>query len=283
MSPAADTDLAPYPIAGVDEVGRGPLAGPVVAAAVVLDPRRPIDGLADSKRLGAAERERLDELIRRRAAAWCVASASVAEIDELNILHASLLAMSRAVAGLTRPPAPSAALAGERAVDVAIAARFTAGADESARPAAAAPTHAPRAPSGVPPGASSDVPSGPADPVGCRPGAAPALVLVDGNRCPDGLPYPCCAVIEGDGRVRSIAAASIVAKVARDALMRAWDEHLPAFGFARHKGYATKEHREALARHGATPLHRRSFAPVRLALAGAAAAPPITDRSRTGA
>ena len=265
MSPRPDTDFAPFPIAGVDEVGRGPLAGPVVAAAVVLDPRRPIDGLDDSKRLGAAERERLDVLIRRRAASWCVASASVTEIDELNILHASLLAMRRAVAGLTRPPAPTGPPTDERAVNAAVAAGFVAGPDGPGR--ADGP----------------EDPADPPDPTGARPGAAPALVLVDGNRCPDRLPYPCCAVIEGDGRVRSIAAASIVAKVARDALMRAWDERLPGFGFARHKGYATREHREALLRHGVAPLHRRSFAPVRLALAGTNNASPTSHRSRTRA
>ena len=236
MPPAAANAFAPFPIAGVDEVGRGPLAGPVVAAAVVLDPRRPVDGLDDSKRLDAATRERLDERIRRRAAAWCVASASVAEIDELNILGASLLAMRRAVAGLT-----GTVLAGERGAG----GRAAAAADERGG-------------------------AGPADPAAGRAGVAPALVLVDGNRLPE-LPYPACAVIGGDARVRAIAAASIVAKVARDAVMRAWHEHHPAFGFARHKGYATKEHREALVRCGATPLHRASFAPVRAALAAAGA------------
>ena len=238
MPTPADTPPAPYPIAGVDEVGRGPLAGPVVAAAVILDPRRPVDGLDDSKRLEEPERERLDGLIRRRALAWCVASASVEEIDRLNILQASLLAMRRAVAGLVETP-------------------------------------------GGPPSGLVDPAREPlADPFARRPGgpeAVPALVLVDGNRCPE-LPYPACAVVGGDGRVRAIAAASIVAKVARDALMRRWHECHPQFGFAAHKGYATRTHREALARHGALPLHRRSFAPVRAALArGAAGAPTVNE------
>ena len=226
MPPVDHTLAPPFAIAGVDEVGRGPLAGPVVAAAVILDPDRPVDGLDDSKRLGEPERARLDALIRRRALAWCVASASVAEIDALNILHASLLAMRRAVEGLV--------------------------AEGDAREGGPASAASPE----------------PADPRGARrapPGTVPSLVLVDGNRCPV-LPYPAAAIVGGDGRVRAIGAASIVAKVARDGLMRRWHAHHPEFGFAAHKGYATRTHRDALARLGATPLHRRSFAPVRDAI-----------------
>lgn len=183
-------------VAGVDEAGRGPLVGPVVAAAVILDPARPIEGLADSKRLSARRREALAALIRERALAWAVASASPAEIDRLNILHATLLAMQRAVAGL----APAA----ER-------------------------------------------------------------VLVDGNRCP-ALPCPVEAVVGGDASVAAISAASILAKVARDADCVRLDADYPGYGFAAHKGYPTAVHLEALARLGPCPEHRRSFAPVRRAL-----------------
>jgi len=242
MPRSADTLAPPFTLAGVDEVGRGPLAGPVVAAAVVLDPHRPVDGIDDSKRLGERDRERLDTAIRARARAWCVASASVAEIDELNILHASLLAMRRAVDGLVRADAGGASPAVRDA---------PAGGD-----------------AGDSPGARPGGATGFADPFESRPGgpaARPALVLVDGNRCPP-LPCPAAAIVGGDARVRAIAAASIVAKVARDALMRRWHERYPEFGFAAHKGYATKQHREALERLGATPLHRRSFAPVQAAL-----------------
>lgn len=224
MPTHSPTHLTLFPVAGVDEVGRGPLAGPVVAAAVVLDPARPVDGLDDSKALDAADRERLDALIRRKAVAWCVAEASIEEIDRLNILHASLLAMQRAVAGLA---------------------------------------------------------------------CVPALVLVDGNRCP-ALETPSTAIVKGDSRVRCIAAASIIAKVARDRFMTEQDAVFPGFDFARHKGYGTAHHREALARLGATPLHRRSFTPVREALAsrgpyrmrtavvGLSPAEPATDGSVDG-
>ena len=223
--------LTPFPIAGVDEVGRGPLAGPVTAAAVVLDPRRPVDGLADSKALGEADRARLDAAVRRRALGVGLGEASVAEIDRLNVLHASHLAMRRALGAL---------LGALRAA-------------------------------GHPPF---------------------ALVLVDGNRLPgppggvadDGSPAPVArgaaadaspgalqaAVVKGDGRVASIAAASIVAKVARDALMVRLHERFPEYGFDGHKGYPTAAHREALLRCGPAPVHRRSFGPVRAALEGRA-------------
>ena len=179
-------------VAGVDEVGRGPLAGPVVAAAVVLDPEQPIEGLRDSKELSATEREELDERIRKRAFAWALGRADVAEIDRINILRASLVAMRRAVVAL---------------------------------------------------------------------GANVRLAYVDGNIAP-ALPCPAVAVVGGDATVPSISAASIVAKVARDAEMRAAAEDYPDYGFERHKGYATPTHLAALQRFGPTPLHRRSFAPV---------------------
>ncbi|MGC9456793.1 MAG: ribonuclease HII [Halothiobacillaceae bacterium] len=183
-------------IAGVDEAGRGPLAGDVFAAAVVLDPDRPLTGLNDSKRLSARARERLYDEIREAAVAWEIARASVEEIDRINILHASLLAMSRAVAGL--------------------------------------------------------VPS-------------PARVLVDGNRVPEGLPCPAEAWVGGDGRHGAIAAASILAKVARDREMQRLDACYPEYGFGAHKGYPTAAHLAALAAHGPCPAHRRSFGPVRRA------------------
>jgi ribonuclease HII len=180
-------------LAGVDEVGRGPLAGPVVTAAVILDPERPISGLADSKALSEKRREELAEVIRERALAWSLGRAEVEEIDRLNILQATLLAMQRAVAGLPVPP---------------------------------------------------------------------EHVLVDGNRCPQ---FPCSAeaVIGGDRRVPVISAASIIAKVARDREMVELDRDYPGYGLARHKGYPTKIHLAALERLGVSPIHRRSFGPVR--------------------
>ena len=187
----------PLYIAGVDEAGRGPLAGRVFAAAVILDPQQPITGLADSKRLSAKRREALSLLIQQQALAWAIASASVEEIDRLNILHASLLAMQRAVAQL--------------------------------------------------------------DPV-------PQQVLVDGNHCPK-LEIPTQAIVKGDASVAAISAASILAKVARDAELVALDQRYPQYGFAQHKGYPTAAHRQALQEHGACPEHRRSFAPVRELLA----------------
>jgi ribonuclease HII len=195
---ATDLDLfgraaAPDRICGVDEAGRGPLAGPVVAAAVILDPRRPVEGLRDSKQLAAARRDELAVTIQRRAIAWAVALATVEEIDRVNILQASLLAMRRAVEML--------------------------------------------------------------DP-------APEFALIDGNRLPP-LAIPSQALIGGDASAPAIAAASILAKTHRDALMRTLDATYPEYGFARHFGYATPEHLAALRRCGPCALHRRSFAPVR--------------------
>ena len=179
-------------VAGVDEVGRGPLAGDVVAAAVILDPQRPIAGLADSKKLSEAQRERLYPQILANALAWAVARASVEEIDRLNILHASLLAMTRAVMALATQP---------------------------------------------------------------------DFVYVDGNRCPKWR-YASEAIIKGDSRIAEIAAASIIAKVTRDRELVALDSVYPGYGLARHKGYPTKDHIEALHQLGVTAIHRRSFAPV---------------------
>jgi len=183
-------------MAGVDEVGRGPLAGDVVAAAVMLDPDRPIAGLRDSKRLTHDRRVELAAQIREHALAWSVARASVEEIDRINILQASLLAMRRAVEAL----APQ-----------------------------------------------------------------PDCVLVDGNRLPQ-WQYRAEAVVKGDDKVPAIAAASILAKVQRDAELVALDERYPGYGFAAHKGYPTKAHLEALQTLGVTPEHRRSFAPVKKVL-----------------
>jgi ribonuclease HII len=179
-------------IAGVDEAGRGPLAGPVIAAAVILDPQRPIRGVADSKQLTPLQRSRLEVKIQARALSWAVGRAEVEEIDRINILQATLLAMQRAVAAL--------------------------------------------------------------DP-------APRHALIDGDRCPR-LSCPAVAVVRGDQKVAAIAAASILAKVARDREMEALDARYPGYGFARHKGYTTREHVRALRRLGATPIHRRSFRPV---------------------
>jgi ribonuclease HII len=182
--------------AGVDEAGRGPLAGPVVAAAVILGPDHGIEGLADSKKLSASRREKLAVAIRTRALAWCVAAAEVEEIDSLNILRATLLAMQRAVAGL-RP--------------------------------------------------------------------APGLVLVDGNQAPR-LEAAVRTVVRGDASVEAISAASILAKVSRDARMVELDGRYPGYGLAQHKGYPTASHLAALEQLGASPVHRRSFAPVRQVL-----------------
>ncbi len=177
-------------IAGVDEVGRGPLAGPVVAAAVILGPEVPA-GLADSKKLTARRRERLAAIIRQSCVCG-IGMASVAEIDSLNILRATLLAMERAVAAL---------------------------------------------------------------------GVCPSLVLVDGNHCPD-WQWPSRAIIGGDGREPCISAASIIAKVHRDALMADLHQSHPQYGWDHNAGYGVPRHLAALAKHGPTPHHRRSFAPV---------------------
>ena len=185
-------------VAGVDEAGRGPLAGPVAVAAVILHPSRPIDGLDDSKRLTEARRDELAPLIRARALAWQVVMIDVDDIDRLNIYHATMLGMTRSVQALL----PAA----ER-------------------------------------------------------------VLVDGNRLPPGLPCKARAVVGGDALEPAIMAASILAKVARDALMTELDRVHPGYGFAAHKGYSTPGHLQALRRLGPCPLHRRSFAPVRACMA----------------
>lgn len=183
--------------AGVDEAGRGPLVGSVVAAAVILDPENPIEGLNDSKKLSEKKREKLFIEIQEKALAWAVAEASAAEIDELNILQASLLAMRRAVEKL---------------------------------------------------------------------GLQPEHVLVDGNKIPQGLSVSCDAVVGGDAIHPEISAASILAKVSRDREMAELDRLYPQFGFAKHKGYPTKAHFDAIAEHGVIAEHRRSFGPVRKAL-----------------
>ncbi len=184
------------PVAGVDEAGRGPLAGPVVAAAVILDPARLPEGLDDSKRLGPARCAALAPAIRAQAV-WAIGQASAAEIDALNILRASHLAMVRALAALP---------------------------------------------------------------------LAPGFALIDGHLIPAGLPCPAEAVVGGDGRSLSIAAASILAKAARDAIMAGLDRDHPGYGWAANAGYPTPAHKAALARLGPSPQHRLSFAPVRAAI-----------------
>jgi len=179
-------------IAGVDEVGRGPLAGPVTAAVVILNPDKPIEGLKDSKALTPGRREKLAEIIMADSLDYFVASATVEEIDQINILQASLLAMQRAIFGLKYRPEE---------------------------------------------------------------------IMVDGTHCPD-VPYPVKAVIQGDKIIPAISAASILAKVQRDAFMVDLDRQYPGYGFAQHKGYGTKVHVEALHKHGVTPMHRKSFRPV---------------------
>jgi ribonuclease HII len=186
-------------VAGVDEAGRGPLAGPVVAAAVILNPARPIRGLADSKALEHEERVRLARLIRERALCYAVAWADAEEIDSINILQATMLAMRRALLGLAVPP---------------------------------------------------------------------QQVMVDGNRCPrtHDLGFDCVheAVIKGDSKISAISAASILAKTTRDAMMCELDGRYPGFSLSGHKGYGTPSHVAALNSLGPSPLHRRSFAPVRM-------------------
>ena len=179
-------------IAGVDEVGRGPLAGDVVAAAVILDPVTPIPGLNDSKKLSDKQRQELVMLIKEHALALSIGRSSVAEIDSLNILQASLLAMQRAVEALPRRP---------------------------------------------------------------------QLVYVDGSHLPDWR-FQAKAIVRGDAEIPAIAAASVLAKVTRDREMEALDSLYPGYGLAKHKGYPTKQHLEALAKLGPSPIHRKSFAPV---------------------
>jgi len=179
-------------IAGADEVGRGALAGPVYAAAVIFAPGRKLRGLDDSKKLTADAREALVPRIRERAVAWAIASANLEEIERLNILHASLLAMQRAVEALA---------------------------------------------------------------------IVPALLRVDGIHVPR-VACGCEAIVGGDAKVPAIMAASVLAKVARDAEMRRLDLDHPGYGFAEHKGYATPQHLEALQRLGPCAIHRRSFEPV---------------------
>lgn len=181
-------------VAGVDEAGRGPLAGSVVAAAVILDAGSPLAGLTDSKKLSAARREALEAEIKQSAKAWSVAEASHHEVDEMNILQASLLAMKRALLGLN---------------------------------------------------------------------LVPGLVLVDGNRLPSLENYRMRAIVKGDLYEPCISAASILAKQYRDRQMLELDRLYPQYGFAQHKGYPTALHRELLAQHGVSPVHRRSFKPVR--------------------
>nr|A6VUT6.1 RecName: Full=Ribonuclease HII; Short=RNase HII [Marinomonas sp. MWYL1] len=186
-------------LAGTDEAGRGPLAGEVVAAAVILDPAQPITGLADSKKLSEKKREALFVEIQEKALAYGIARATIEEIDELNILHASMLAMSRAVALLS---------------------------------------------------------------------IEPEYVLVDGNRIPPNLPCSAEAVVKGDARHAAISAASILAKVTRDRDIVQVAQIYPEYGFEKHKGYPTALHLEAIRLHGITPIHRRSFGPVKKILEG---------------
>lgn len=181
-------------VAGVDEAGRGPLAGPVVVAAVILHPRRRPRGLDDSKALDERTRERLEPRIRASAIAWSVVAVDVDEIEQLNILGATLAGMSRALRALAIPP---------------------------------------------------------------------SLALIDGNRLPKDLPCAARAIVGGDASEAAISAASILAKVERDRIMRELDAAHPGYGFARHKGYPTPEHFEALQRLGPCAAHRRGFAPVR--------------------
>ncbi|MFC3150454.1 ribonuclease HII [Litoribrevibacter euphylliae] len=180
-------------LAGADEAGRGPLAGDVVAAAVILDPDNPIAGLDDSKKLSEKKRGALFDEIKEKALAFAIARGSVEEIDTINILHASMLAMKRAIDDLT------------------VAAEYA---------------------------------------------------LIDGNRIPSDLPCSAEAVVKGDARHPAIAAASILAKVTRDREMVALDAEYPEYGFAKHKGYPTKAHMDAIEQHGVTKFHRKSFGPV---------------------
>lgn len=193
--------MSPEPIpfrlvAGVDEVGRGPLAGAVVTAAVILDPAQPIIGLADSKKLTAKKRERLAAEIREKSLAWSIGRAEVEEIDQLNILQATFLAMQRAIEALP---------------------------------------------------------------------VRPDHILIDGNRCP-ALPWSMEATVGGDALIPAISAASILAKVTRDAELLEFDRLYPDYGFAQHKGYPTPLHLQAIRQYGVLPIHRRTFRPVKALL-----------------
>ncbi len=181
-------------ICGADEAGRGPIAGPVYAAAVILDPDNPIEGLKDSKKLSEKKRDALAPMIKARAKAWAIASCSIEEIDELNILWASMLAMKRAIEALS---------------------------------------------------------------------VSPTLALIDGNKIPQGLSMPAEAIVKGDDKILEISAASILAKTARDAVMLELHGKYPEYGFDRHKGYPTAYHIQQLEKFGVSPVHRRSYGPVR--------------------
>lgn len=192
-------------LCGVDEAGRGPIAGPVVAAAVILDPNRPIEGVTDSKKLSEKKRQALSIEIKAHALYWAIAQCDVDEIDSLNILHASMLAMTRAVEALP---------------------------------------------------------------------VLPEHVLVDGNRLPH-LSVPATAVVRGDASEACIGAASILAKVERDRQMHEWHAKYPQYDFAKHKAYPTAQHLELIKVHGVTPIHRRSFRPVRDVLLAEASATSV--------
>jgi len=193
-------------ICGVDEAGRGPLAGAVYAAAVVLNPEKPIQGLADSKKLSEKKRDALALEIKAHALAWSIAHSTVEEIDEINILQASLLAMKRAIESIQANQSVQASLVGMQSIQL--------------------------------------------------------LVQVDGNQCPK-ISLPCEAIVKGDSKVQAISAASILAKTARDAALYELDQQYPMYGFAQHKGYPTAAHMALLREHGVSPVHRRSYAPVR--------------------
>ena len=192
-------------ICGVDEAGRGPLAGSVYAAAVILDVNNPISGLMDSKKLSEKRRDFLSAEIKQKALAWGIASCSAQEIDEINILQASLLAMKRAIEAMQTKMKDSLYI-------------------------------------------TSDMNE--------------VLVQVDGNKCPK-ISLPCEAIVKGDSLVPAISAASILAKVARDATLYELDKIYPQYGFAKHKGYPTAAHLLALQAHGICPEHRLSYAPIR--------------------
>ena len=195
-------------ICGVDEAGRGPLAGSVYAAAVILDGNNPISGLMDSKKLSEKKRDFLSAEIKQKALAWGIASCSAQEIDEVNILQASLLAMKRAIEAMQTKMKDSLNI-------------------------------------------TSDM--------------GEILVQVDGNKCPK-ISLPCEAIVKGDSLVPAISAASILAKVARDAELYTLDKIYPQYGFAKHKGYPTAAHLLALQEHGICPEHRLSYAPIRALL-----------------